>query len=169
MHRFRLCPIAGLVLGVVAASSTASSAAAEVLFDCPIGAQQLSITLAGDTAIYTFGPQGAPETVISAAPRDLNYLPWAGMGTSMPEAVQFANAGTTYKVWYAVQKQMGVNAPLAPTQGGVRVMQASAMLADLVCTAPPSVYALERIYDAKLAAGHCYDWQNQSWGTACAE
>ena len=168
MYLFRLCPVAGLVLGVVAASSTASSAAAEVLFDCPIGAQQLSVALAGDTAIYTFGPQGAPEMTISAAPRDLNYLPWDGMGSSMPEAVQFANAGTTYEVWYAVQKQMDENAPLAPTQGGVRVMQGDAMLADLVCTAPPSVYALERIYDAKLAAGQGYDWQSQSWGTACA-
>ena len=164
MYRFRLCPIAGLVVGMLAASS----AAGEVLFDCAIGAQQLSVTFQDDTAAYTFGPKGAPEVSISAAPRDLNYLPWDGMGASMPEAVQFVNVGTTYEVWYSVQKQIDENAPLAPTEGGVRVMQGDAILADLVCTAPPSVYALERIYDAKLAAGQCYDWQSHSWGTACA-
>ena len=168
MQRFKFYPFAGVVLGALAASSTASSAAGEVLFDCTIGAKQLSVALQGDIATYTFGPKGAPELTISAAPRDLNYLPWNGIGSAMPEAVQFVNAGTTYEVWYSVQKQMDDNAPFAPAEGGVRVMQGDAMLADFVCTAPPSVYALERIYDAKLAAGQCYDWQSQSWGTACA-
>ncbi len=146
-----------------------SPAFGDVVFNCTIGGKQLSVTLEGDAATYSFGPKGAPEMTITAAPRDLNYLPWNGIGIEMPEAVQFGNDGTSYEVWYSVQKMIDENAPLPPTRGGVRVMKGDEMLADLVCDASPSLYDLERIYDAKEAAGQCYDWESQSWGTGCKD
>ena len=145
----------------------ADSAAADVVFDCAIGAKQLSVTLEGEAATYTFGPKGAPEVTITAAPRDLNYLPWKGIGRFMPEAVDFANQGTIYQVWHEVEKQIDENAPEPSILGGVRVLKGDEWLAVLHCDAPPSVLNLQAIYDAKLAAGQCYDWESQAWKSKC--
>jgi hypothetical protein len=152
-----------------AAVLASAPAFGEVLFECAIDAKQLRVTLDGDTATYSFGPKGAPELTVSADPRDLNYLPWDGMGVEMPEAVQFETAGTIYEVWYSVQKMLDESEPLPPVAGGVRVMSGEKIIADLPCTAPPSIYDLYRIYDAKMAGGQCYDWAGQAWGAACAD
>ncbi len=105
----------------------------DVLFDCAIGAKQLSVTLEGDAATYTFGPKGAPELTITAAPRDLTYLPWDGWGIEMPEAVQFQSAGITYEVWYSVRKQGDKDEHVAhvPAAGGVRVLKGLATISTL--------------------------------------
>lgn len=153
--------------GVLVLALGAARVEAEVVFQCDIGPKQILLTQQGEMISYHFGPAAAPELTISAAARDLNYLPWDGMGSSMPEMVQFQNAGTIYEVWYSVQKQMDENAPLPPTEGGVRVIKGDQTLADLPCSTPPNVYDLERIYDAKLAAGQCYDWADQSWKVKC--
>lgn len=165
MNRRIRAAYTGLAFGAL----LASDAAGEVLFDCALGNKQLSVTLEGGTATYTFGPKGAPEMTITAAPRDLNYVPWNGIGRFMPEAVEFENQGTIYQLWYGLEKLIDENAPLPPIRGGVWVMKGDEVLADLVCDSPPSVYALEAIYDAKLAAGQCYDWESQSWGTRCTD
>ena len=165
MRTALLWPIAALALG----ASADSSAAGEVLFDCAIGDKQLSVTLEGDTATYTFGPKGAPEITLTAAPRDLNYLPWNGIGRFMPEAVEFENQGIIYQVWYGIEKLIDETAPLPPIRGGVWVMSGDEVLADLTCDSAPRVYALEGIYAAKEAAGQCYDGENQNWHEGCTD
>lgn len=138
------------------------------VFDCTVGARVLRIDLQGDLATYSFGPAGAPELTISAAPRELNYVPWDGWGREMPQMVEFQNADTVYQVWYSVQKMLDENEPLPQPAGGVRVMQGGQIIADLVCTGAPHVYDLERIFDAKVAAGQCFNWDGQIWMDDCA-
>lgn len=122
----------------------------------------------GGLVTYAFGPKGAPDLQISAAPGDLGYLPWNGIGTEMPEAVQFQSGDYTYEVWYSVRKMMDESEPLPPPAGGVRVLQGDDLVADLACSAPPDIYDLYLIYEAKLVAGQCYDWESQSWAAVCS-
>lgn len=116
----------------------------------------------GDVDRSLDGPKGAPELTIGAAPRDLNYVPWDGWGREMPQMVEFQNADTVDQVWYSVQKLMEENEPIPQPAGGVRVMQGGQIIADLACTGAPHVYVLERVFDAKLAAGQCFDWDAQT-------
>lgn len=140
---------------------------AQPVFQCQIGKKLLQVDLEGDLASYSFGPQGAAELRFSQKVADLGYIPWNGIGVDMPEAVQFTNGDVTYEVWYSVRKLLEDNQPMLPPMAGVRVLQGDKVLADLTCSKPPRAPDLYAIYDAKLAAGQCYDWESQSWGTAC--
>jgi hypothetical protein len=138
----------------------------EVLFSCPIKAKTLEVCLTGGTAIYSFGPKGAPDLTITTPVADLAYQPWPGIGRTIWDSVRFHNDGVDYEVWAALDKMMEEGQPEPDWQGGVTVTRGDEILAELACTAPPDPPWLDQLFAAKEAAGQCWNFDSQSWQTA---
>lgn len=135
----------------------------EALLSCPIGKKQLEVCLTADAVTYGFGPKGAPELTLTSPIRDAAYTPWPGIGSAIWDSVAFANKGTTYEVWTSVQRDPESTQGY---QGGVTVRQGDAVQAQLTCANGTVAGDLSAIFDAKEAAGQCWNFETQGWETA---
>jgi hypothetical protein len=115
-----------------------------------------------DGVSYSFGPKGRPEITLTSAIRDTDYQPWSGVGRAMWDAVRFTNQGTTYEVWTSLDRM----AENAGWEGGVNVLKGEELLASPTC-APGSVRGdLGDIFDAKIDAGQCWNFDSFAWQDA---
>jgi hypothetical protein len=141
----------------------------EVIFSCPIKAKLLEVCIDGGQAHYVFGRPGTPDLTISESLKTLAFQPWPGIGRTIWQSVRFHNQDVDYEVWSSIDKQMEENAPEPEWAGGVTVTRGDETLADLACSAPPDPPFLDRLFQAKEAAGLCWDFDSQSWQPACAD
>ncbi|WP_225027061.1 hypothetical protein [Xinfangfangia pollutisoli] len=137
--------------------------AGELLFSCPIKAARLEVCLTGATATYSFGPAGKPDLTLETPVADLDFQPWPGIGRAIWQTVRFHNRGVVYEVWSSLEKQMEENQPEPAWQGGVTVQQGDQVLAELSCSTAPDPSDLDLIFQAKEAAGQCWNYSTQTW------
>ncbi|MFY0634714.1 MAG: hypothetical protein JXQ91_12955 [Vannielia sp.] len=157
----RLAPFAALaLLAGPAAAECITRAESFMMCTMKGGAKELRGCWGPGDAGYQFGPEGgAPELVISVPLAQLDFIPWAGVGSSIWEEVNFANADVQYSIWHRVDRAPEGDPPSA----GVTVTRGDETLAELTCD-PGTISAnFEGLYQAKAAIGQC--WRDFSWQT----
>ncbi|QDC10478.1 hypothetical protein FHY55_15055 [Oceanicola sp. D3] len=163
---FRVAPLSAAALLLLAPAATADCITrAESFLMCTVngGAKELRGCWGPGDAGYQYGPAGGePELVLSVPLTQLDYIPWAGVGSSIWEEVNYHNGDVQYSVWHRIDRDPGGDPPSA----GVTVTRGEETLADLQCD-PGSISAnYQGLYEAKAEIGQC--WQDFSW-QSCAE
>ena len=138
----------------------------EVIFSCPIKGKTLQVCLDGDRAHYVFGRPGTPDLSLTEPLATLDFQPWPGIGRTIWQNVRFRNEGVTYEVWSSIEKPLDENASDPQWMGGVTVSQGDQTLAELTCSAPPDPPFLDALFDAKVAAGQCWNFDTLAWQAA---
>ena len=157
-------PLTGLIAAVALIPATSFAACqGQTVLSCPIGKKQLEVCLHGGTATYSFGPKGRAELTLSSPIETLDYTPWNGIGRSIWEAVAFHNDGVSYEVWASVDRM--ADNPIY--EGGVNVLRGDALVAQLSCDKGSKVSDLDPLYQAKRAAGQCWNHETFEWGPPC--
>ena len=117
----------------------------------------------GDQVSYAFGrSEAAPDLSLQRHVREVNMVPWPGVGGSIWEEFTFENKGTHYTVYYAQERDPSADVPLS---GGVIVEQGGQELAHLRCdggSVKISGYGLP-LFEAKERAGQVYSLESGSW------
>lgn len=128
----------------------------------------LSVCFDDEVASYRFGPKsGAPELEITQPIASLTYTPWPGAGSTIWEEVQFFNAGHSYMVVAAIERQIpdDPDADIGEGHfGGVLVHRGAKMVADLTCD-PASIYInyMSGLSEAKNRLGYVWNQTDQAW------
>ncbi|MEP2717589.1 hypothetical protein [Pseudophaeobacter sp.] len=157
--------LSALLFTVSALPALACPAGSEVLVSCSLkgGSKALTTCLRGDQVSYAFGRSGgAADLELQRNVREVNMVPWPGIGRSIWEEFTFENKGTSYTVYYSQARNAG---PEAPLDGGVIVEQGGKELAHLRCDAgsvQSSGYGLP-LFEAKERAGQVYSLETGSW------
>lgn len=141
-----------------------ATCADQTIMTCRIGSKQLSVCQTGTTVTYAFGPKGALEMSLAEPVETVDFVPWAGVSSAIWQSVAFANGDITYEVWDSVQRSPESKDPRA---GGVVVWQNDDMLAELTCDQGSVTGTVDLLYDAKSAAGLCWNAQAFDW-QSCA-
>ncbi len=150
---------------VSAQSGVACPAGSETLVSCTLkdGSKMLTTCLQGDQVRYAFGRSGGdPDLALLRNVRDVNMVPWPGIGSSIWEEFTFDNEGTSYTIYYSQERDPGAEEPLS---GGVIVEQSGKELAHLRCdkgSVQSSGYGLP-LFEAKERAGQVYSLETGSW------
>lgn len=117
----------------------------------------------GDQVSYAFGrSEAAPDLSLQRHVREVNMVPWPGIGGSIWEEFTFENKGTSYTVYYSQERDPGAKEPLS---GGVVVEQGGKELAHLRCdkgSVQSFGYGLP-LFEAKERAGQVYSLETGSW------
>ncbi|WP_213546535.1 hypothetical protein [Vannielia litorea] len=147
-----------LLLGTPAMAECITRAEAFLMCKTHGGAKELRGCWGPGDAGYQFGPEGGvPELSLSVPLAELEYIPWAGVGSSIWEEVNFHNGDVQYSLWHRVDRTPEGDPPSA----GVTVTRADETLADLECV-PGTLHAnFEGLAEAKAAIGQC--WRDFSW------
>lgn len=148
----------------VASTATACPDGSETLVSCALegGRKYLQTCLVGDQVTYSFGRTGrTPDLQLSRHVTEVFLYPWPAASRTIWESVTFENAGVSYRVYYAQERD-----PRTPeVSGGVYVERGEDVLAELTCD-PGSVetagYPLP-LFDAKEAAGQIFDRNSYTW------
>ncbi|MGV6847705.1 MAG: hypothetical protein ACWA5A_04935 [Marinibacterium sp.] len=157
--------VAASLLGLLAGAAQAQSCGAGILMlRCQIGAgKALSVCFEGGSARYRFGPPAAPELSLTQPLEDLQATPWNGIGRSIWEEVIFSNAAVRYAVWTSLDRLDEAH----PRDGGVRVLQGDAELANLTCRTGSVEMSAFAVTDGFAAAGYCWDPSRRVWSRSC--
>ncbi len=148
-----------LSLALLAPSAALAACPGEILLSCPIGKKHLELCLTPQSLTYSFGPKGAPEITLTDAIRDVVYNPWPGVGSAIWDSVVFTNRGTAYEVWTSFDR----DPENTVTEAGINVLDGEDLLAELACERGSVTNDLSRLWDAKEAAGQCYNREIQLW------
>ena len=134
------------------------------LFHCTMkgGAKSLDICMQGNAGYYRFGPGDGPaELILAHTVRDIHLTPWNGVGSSIYEEMEFWAGDVTYQIHYALDRIAADNPNIT---GGVLVFKADQVLAELQCDAGSvSERDFYPLFEAKQAAGQCYNPDGFSW------
>jgi hypothetical protein len=153
-----------IVLAFALLAPTAAFAACpgETLLSCPTGGKQLELCLNGDSLTYSFGPKGAPELTLTKKVRDVTYNPWPGVGSAIWDSVVFNNGEIAYEVWTSFERDPDNTL----TEGGVNVLNGEELVATLTCAKGSVEKDLMRVWEAKEAAGQCWNFEKIVWQDA---
>ncbi|SIN82212.1 hypothetical protein [Vannielia litorea] len=153
-------PAAALLLLTAFPAGADCITATESFVACKMsgGSKELRACWGPGSVGYQFGPEGGePDLVISVPLRDLNYIPWPGVGSSIWEEAIFLNADVQYTVWHRIDRKPEGDPPSA----GVTVTRGDETLADLTCDPGTITANFEGLYEAKTAIGQC--WRDFEW------
>lgn len=157
--------LSSLLFVVSGMPALACPAGSETLVSCTLkgGSKELTTCLQGDQVSYAFGSRGGnADLELQRNVREVNMVPWPGVGSSIWEEFTFENKGTSYTVYYSQERDPVAEEPLS---GGVIVEQGGKELAHLQCD-PGSVqssgYGLP-LFEAKERAGQVYSLDVGSW------
>lgn len=153
-----------LALCLFVPGAALADCAGETVLSCPIGPKRLEVCLSAGDLLYRFGPSGAPELALSVPLVRADFRPWPGVGSAIWDELAFHNAGIDYVVWTAIERHDG-----AVRRAGVSVMQGGRELAMLECDPGRVTGDLGVLYDAKEAAGQCFDLGDRRWKAACTD
>ena len=148
----------------------AQPAAAETWFACDFGdARSLAVTHDDTSATYAFTHPTSSLTL--TRPLDqVDLTPWPGIDRTIWEEVTFHNAGHGYTVFAAITRiypEEDDGEVLMELSGGILVTQGEDEIARLDCLPGTIDFPWSTIlFDAKEAAGQCFDPVNRSWA-AC--
>ena len=143
----------------------------EVLhFACTVndGTKKVEVCHTTDEVTYRFGPRGGPLELLLRQPvAQIHLTPWPGIGRTIWEEVTFRNAAYTYTVYGSIERtppEDGAGDIVVTVSGGIIVRQDEQEIAHLTCD-PGSVDFPwgTGLYEAKEAAGQCYDRREQKW------
>lgn len=160
---YRSC---ALILCLTSTAAHACPNGSENLVSCTFdgGKKQLQTCMAGNQISYSFGrTRRTPDLALSRHIHHVDHYPWPGVSRTIWESFSFENAGISYRVYYAQERD-----PRTPEiSGGLYVEQDEETLAELICDAGSVItegYPLP-IFDAKVAAGQHFDRETYSWST----
>jgi hypothetical protein len=140
---------------------------------CPNGSEIFSCTIAGKALqlchwkgalIYSFGPEEKPELSLAEPLESVAFTPWPGIGRHIWETVDFPNQDYTYEVWTSVERDPDA---IEGLRGGVNVLQAGELVAQLTCDPGTPSQSLDVLYDLKRSIGQCWDFDSQVWTNTC--
>lgn len=138
----------------------------QTLFECTFkgGRTQAQVCVQDTAGYYAFGPVGgAPDIVLARKVRDIDMVPWPGIGRTIWEEVTFRNGSYAYRLSYAIDK-MDENEPVS---GSLTVMQGGREIANLTCDrGSVAAHDLYPLYEAKVADGECFT-PGVGWTAAC--
>lgn len=136
------------------------------LFHCSVqeNAKRLDICLQGEVAFYSFGPVSEPaEIVLARQVERVHMRPWNGVGSSIYEELAFYNGDFEYTVHYAIDRIAADNPTVT---GAIAVTRGDEQIAQFDCDAGSVSEAdFYPLYEAKEAAGQCWDPETFTWGT----
>ena len=158
-------------IGFICLASAAHAACEgheETFLSCTFkGAKTVDVCIDGDFVSYAFGPPGAPELALQTHILDVDYRPWPGVGSTIWEEVAFENGNVSYVVTGSLTRTYPENENeeiITTSGGGIDVIEAGITLATLECDAGSADYGWSStIYDAKTAAGLCWDADYFEW------
>ncbi len=132
------------------------------------GRKAVDVCVEGDSMTYRFGRVGkAPDLALSVPVVDVDYLPWPGIGRAIWETVTFQNGKTSYAVTGVIDRKFSDDEEgeiQAEISGVIDVNEGGETLATLECDAGSVNFGYGgSIYDAKKAAGQCYNLEEQRW------
>lgn len=157
---------AAIALPGAAMAACPSNAAVLVSCNLKHGTKRLETCLLGDRALYRYGTPGKPpELEMLRHVRDVGMTPWPGVSRTIWESFTFFNDDIGYEVHHSIDK--GPDA--GPLRGGITVMRGDDVLASLDCdpgTVESAGYSLP-LYEAKEAAGQCWDFASFAWTEGC--
>lgn len=164
-------PIALLTLVASAPMAFAQCATPQDTFlSCTFsqGRKAVDVCVEGDNMTYRFGSVGkAPDLALSVPVVDADYTPWPGVGRAIWETVTFQNGKTSYVVAGVIDRKFSDeenNGAEPAISGLINVVEGDETLATLDCDAGSVDFGYGgSIYDAKKAAGQCYNLEEQRW------
>lgn len=148
-----------LAPGIAAAQSGCAGIS---LFQCQSGSKAIDLCLAGDVAVYRYGPAGrAAELVLERHVTEVDLQPWNGVGRYLWEELTLHNAGYSYALNYSVDR-MAQGDP--QVTGGVTVAKGGQVLAEVQCS-PGTVGAHDfyPVFERKEANGQCWNLDSHAW------
>ena len=138
------------------------------MFHCTVkgGAKTVDLCLQNQVAYYRFGPVNGPAEMLLARPvREVHMMPWNGVGRAIYEEAGFNNEAFDYTIYYAIDRIPEEDEVKVSVSGGVTVIKGDQTMAQLVCDAGSvSVNDIYPLYEAKEAAGQCWDRAAFQWG-----
>ncbi|WP_339107916.1 hypothetical protein [Thioclava sp. GXIMD4216] len=159
------------MLALLVAGMLAQPLAAQSLLDCRIKgkAAQLSLTLEGGVLTYRYGPQAAPDLVLTRPVEEVTYQPWPGVGATIWEQVTLTNKGVDYSVFDFVERAVQGDEVRLARGAGVDVSRGGQPLARLDCAGTPEA-DFSAIGEALIAKGYCHapdGWHLGAGGWFC--
>ncbi len=158
------------------ASGASACGSGELLFlSCTVdgGSKRVEVCHSAETARYSFGPDAVPELEITRPVGDVHLTPWPGIGRTIWEEVVFLNEGHSYTVYGSIDRAPPPSEDsdiVVTVAGGVVVSKEGAELAHLHCDDGSVDFPWSNeLYDAKEAAGQCYDPGSHEWRTCDAK
>lgn len=144
-------------------------------FTCTFGAgfKTFEICHDADVARYRFGPTGGtPELELVPPVTEVDLTPWPGVGRTIWEEVTFRNAEHAYVVYGSIDRAPpadGSDEIAVTVSGGITVRRHDEDIAHLTCDPGSVMFPWgTSLFDAKEAAGQCYDPEPRNWGI-CGE
>ncbi|WP_306152917.1 hypothetical protein [Roseovarius sp. MMSF_3281] len=138
------------------------------MFHCTVkgGAKTVDLCLQDQVAYYRFGPQGGMAEMLLARPvSEVYMMPWNGVGRTIYEEASFNNRAFDYTIHYAIDRIPQDGEVKVSVSGGVTVIKGDQTMAQLACDAGSvSVNDIYPLYEAKQAAGQCWDREAFEWG-----
>ena len=138
------------------------------LFHCTVrgGEKAVDLCLQGDVAYYRFGPpRGVAEMLLARPVGEVHMIPWNGIGRTIHEEAGFLNGPFKYSVHYAIDRVPQAGEIKVTTSGGVTILDGDQFVAQLRCDeGSVSVADVYPLYEAKEAAGQCWDREAFRWG-----
>ena len=157
--------LAVLVLCAAPAAGAAACPDLTVL-SCTLdqGEKRLQMCQVGNALTYRYGANVQPAELALTEPlANGTYTPWTGVGSAIWESARFNAKGYIYETWASADWQ----APGAPVEGGVNVVQGAKTIAALTCD-PGSVQAgFTALFAVMENQGYCYDRTLFGWATRC--
>ena len=152
------------------ASAFASAAAATCIGDpiltCTIGSKTLSLCLGDETATYSFGPAGSPELILSRPIREVDYIAWSGFGRYPTNKVVFSNHDYSYVITSGYDRHEDGDRPY---EVAILVERDNRIVANLECRETFEDDPLDVVWNAKEAAGQCWQIETRDWQDDCGE
>jgi len=157
---------------LMAATGTAQAegcfGAGDPLFHCTVkgGAKSVDVCLQHSVAYYRFGPVEGPAEMLLAQPvNNIHLWPWNGIGRTIYEEAGFNNGALDYTVHYAIDRIPEAGEIKSTVSGGVTVNKGDQTMAQLSCDEGSlTVNDIYPLYEAKQAAGQCWDREAFQWG-----
>ncbi|MDE1130027.1 MAG: hypothetical protein OSA49_00555 [Ascidiaceihabitans sp.] len=120
-----------------------------------------------EIATYRYGPKaGAADLFLSETIRDVDFVPWSGLGKTIYENVTFYNGDYSYDVFGGFDRPFSEEEMLLPIRrfGGIDVAKNGEHLARIECVPDTVTYGFGGgIYDAKVALGLEWDDYTATW------
>lgn len=148
------------------AGSATASCTDDPFLTCTTGGKTLSLCLGEGTATYSFGPAGKPELVMTRPISEVDYVAWNGFGRYPTDQVVFRNHSYTYLIASGYDRHEDGDRPY---EVAILVERDDQIVARLSCRETFNTNPLTPIWNAKEAAGQCWQIESRDWHDDCGE
>ena len=136
-------------------------------FACDFGSDRsVSVTHTDTQAVYDFR-HPTNSLRLTRDVTDVHLTPWPGVGRTIWEEVIFTNAGVQYLVYASIDRippEDETDEIETQLSGGIRVSRGETLFGELTCQPDTIDFPWgSGLYDAKTAAGQCYDTSSREW------